>query len=225
MKKTPKFGWRLWRTRPADNHGYHKLTLDIIPLTAPYTGKAYPLPVFDTGWNVGNLSLRWQGNAGDPPAAGTVDGVAWYGPHVEIESDNPARALALASWIAKTVPDIESPAAVVEALLSKGVPRVAYSCALSQYVVAGDWETAESYRCAYDAGARADGEGCTVNAYVPDGGDPVAAVSKALRESKYCTDEGFARWIAAGKQVRFSQSTGSGNHRPEPLTHYFGAAE
>lgn len=192
-----------FRVSLGTGNGLHDLRLTVAsyaPYDNTFSDNKPPVPLLEQPFRLRDweFDFRWQANEnGDNPG--------WYGLRTAIKS---ARLpdLSIARRVIAALNKAggpESPDDVIAAFAAAGIGQVVYSNTFNNFVMASDFVKADSFRAYYEVGVKDGGGGCCVNAYAPAGSSDeqiTAAVSAALRVSRYCTDEQYVKWVAGGKR-------------------------
>lgn len=234
MKDNSIAVWRTFMTLPKHSNDFGKLVINLMfagrPQKAEYrTG--FPFPVLPRGYSQRSeqIDLSFQCNYG-AVASGTANGPDWYGGSLKYSRDNITTDFALAAWFKRTFKDPRSlthPRTILDHLSRSKSVHVAHCLTISELVEAKHWQQANRYRCYHDVGAPRDGsEGCIINAYAIETASDeeiTRIVSRAMRESRHCTDAQFAGWVANGsKWAVVHRWNGDCDHHPHTIEEIFG---
>jgi hypothetical protein len=210
MKTKPYF---YTLTQRESTGGYGHLEINLHPKCQFHKGHA-PVPTHDYTRD-DHITLHWQSNADAPHD--------WYGFHAKLELDaynfgGSKLLTATRRWLG----DSRDPSNILTKLNDLGIYQSIYHAGFHNFVHRHDWEEATQYAAWYDTGIKDNGTGCTVHAYSKSTDQEAGqdAVAKALRNSRYCTDEKFAQWIQAGKPVHLFHHPDECTPRPSCATVY-----
>jgi hypothetical protein len=232
MKLHPFPIWYAKLEKPENYQQYGALDITLTMGFRPPAGhhaldKPVPVILTPSYPHAGRLTVHFQCNRGEI-APGTTDGCRWYGGRICYAADELTADCPTLKWWRKNFTESHGYEArnLIEWLTAKAT-RVAFSPAMSEFVDAHNHEKAESYRLYYETGipSRRDRGGCIINTHAPKTASDeeiTAAVSKALRESPYCSDHEFAEWIQNGSQWECGFRHESKLHAPPDILDILG---